>query len=134
MNNRKILRVTTWVFSRHAGPTRRLTRPGGFRTFMEHNKCRNISSEGYKEKPLVSNSFFLVSSPLIFNMGRDTNHGRAPQLWDLRTFHCVQTFQASNDGEMATDKASTSCFVHFKMPPLRSNQEQVRYGFYNLRV
>ncbi|CAM9417678.1 unnamed protein product [Scytosiphon promiscuus] len=46
------------------------------------------------------------------------------KLWDLRTFHCVQTFQASNDGEMPTDKASTSCFVHFKMPPLRSNQEQ----------
>ncbi|CAM9963940.1 unnamed protein product [Ectocarpus sp. 12 AP-2014] len=47
-----------------------------------------------------------------------------PQLWDLRTFHCVQTFQANNDGEMPKDKASTSCFVHFKMPPLRSNQEQ----------
>lgn len=47
------------------------------------------------------------------------------QLWDLRTFHCVQTFQANNDGEMPKDKACTSCFVHFKMPPLRSNQEQV---------
>eukprot|EP00903_Cladosiphon_okamuranus_P007678 g7442.t1 len=48
------------------------------------------------------------------------------KLWDIRTFHCVQTFQANNDGDMPRDKSSTSCFVHFKMPPFRSNQEQVR--------
>ena len=37
----------------------------------------------------------------------------------------MQTFQADNDGELPRDKASTSCFVHFKVPPTRSNQEQV---------
>eukprot|EP00752_Nemacystus_decipiens_P016546 g14788.t1 len=46
------------------------------------------------------------------------------KLWDIRTFHCVQTFQANHDGDMPRDKSSTSCFVHFKMPPFRSNQEQ----------
>lgn len=56
------------------------------------------------------------------------------QLWDLRTFHCVQTFQADNDGELPRDKASTSCFVHFKMPPVRSSQEQVRNVFGRLEA
>ena len=37
----------------------------------------------------------------------------------------MQTFQADNDGELPRDKASTSCFVHFRVPPTRSNQEQV---------
>lgn len=56
---------------------------------------------------------------------------RRRKLWDLRKFHCVQTFQADNDGELRKDRASLSCFVHFKMPPARSNQEQVLRGTRN---
>lgn len=57
--------------------------------------------------------------------GRMVQIGIVAKLWDLRTFHCVQTFQPDNEGELPREKAPLSCFVHFKMPPARSNQEQV---------
>ncbi|CAM9156385.1 unnamed protein product, partial [Discosporangium mesarthrocarpum] len=49
------------------------------------------------------------------------------KVWDLRTFHCVQTLQPEMDVELTKNgtatTSGTACFMHLKIPPTRCNQE-----------